>query len=108
MDGFAAAARVEGVVAIDGKYVLALKGNQSGIEADVELFLADPATRPDDVASTTDAAHGRIEERRATVYAAPWLACDGAFLSREWKDALWAKFCTVRHDDRGGPSRNTK
>lgn len=55
-------------------YVLALKGNQGGIEVDVELFLADPATRPDDVAETTDADHGRIEVRRAAVYAAPWLA----------------------------------
>jgi predicted transposase YbfD/YdcC len=62
-----------------GDYVLALKGNQSGIVADVELMLADPAIRPDDQAETTDAEHGRIETRRAAVYATPWLGQAHAF-----------------------------
>lgn len=62
-----------------GDYVLALKANQSGIVADVELMLADAAIRPDDKAETTDADHGRVETRRAAVYAAPWLGQTHAF-----------------------------
>src|SRR5271165_493143 len=46
-------------------YVLALKGNQSGLHEDAVLYLADPAFAAhgrQDV--ETDAGHGRIEERR--------------------------------------------
>lgn len=62
-----------------GNYVLALKGNQSGIVGDVELMLADPAIHPDDQAETTDADHGRIETRRAAIYTTPWLGQAHAF-----------------------------
>lgn len=62
-----------------GDYVLALKANQSGIVGDVDLMLADPALDPDDRAETTDAEHGRIETRRAAVYATPWLGQTHAF-----------------------------
>lgn len=67
------------VLSKGGDYVLALKGNQSGIVADVELMLADADLHPHDTAKTTDAAHGRIETRQAAVYATPWLGQIHAF-----------------------------
>jgi len=55
-------------------YVLALKGNQKGLFDDVRRYLDDPETMPDDVATTTDADHGRIETREATiVHDVAWL-----------------------------------
>jgi len=33
---------------------------------------------------------------------------DGAILSPAWRDALWPGSTRLRHDDRGGPSSNTK
>jgi len=51
----------------DADYVLALKGNQKGLFDDVRRYLDDPETMPDDVATTTDADHGRIETREATI-----------------------------------------
>jgi predicted transposase YbfD/YdcC len=50
-----------------GDYVLALKGNQPALFADVRLWLDDPATAVDDVHQTVDGDHGRIETRRAAV-----------------------------------------
>ena len=49
-----------------GAYVLALKGNQGTLFEDVRLALDDPLT-PGTGASETDAGHGRIEPRRASV-----------------------------------------
>jgi predicted transposase YbfD/YdcC len=67
------------IVRKGGGYALALKGNQSGLVADFALMLADVAACPDDKATTTDAAHGRIETRCAAVYATPWLGEFHAF-----------------------------
>lgn len=58
-----------------GDYVLALKGNQGSLHADVKLFLDEPAHAAD-LAShrTVDAEHGRIETREAFVCAkVDWL-----------------------------------
>jgi predicted transposase YbfD/YdcC len=56
-------------------YVLALKGNQTSLHEDVELFFADPALTADCAASAdTDAGHGRIEERACRAADAKWLA----------------------------------
>jgi predicted transposase YbfD/YdcC len=49
-----------------GDYVLALKGNQGTLHADVRTFLDDPAT-PVACHTETDAGHGRIEIRHARV-----------------------------------------
>jgi predicted transposase YbfD/YdcC len=59
----------------NGDYVLALKANQPALFDDVRLLLDDPAAPPDDLASTTDGDHGRIETRRgAVVHEVAWLA----------------------------------
>lgn len=56
-------------------YVLALKGNQTSLHEDVELFFADPAlTAPCAASAETDAGHGRIEERACRAASAEWLA----------------------------------
>ena len=48
-----------------GDYCLALKGNQPALFKDVSLLLDDPEAPPNEVATTTDGDHGRIETRRA-------------------------------------------
>jgi predicted transposase YbfD/YdcC len=55
------------IVDQDGDYVLALKGNQGTLHADVKLFLDDPETRPTDAHTTVDGDHGRIETRACSV-----------------------------------------
>ena len=50
-----------------GDYVMALKGNQGTLHADVRTFLDDPQTRLPVSARTVDADHGRIETRTSTV-----------------------------------------
>jgi predicted transposase YbfD/YdcC len=55
----------EQVVAQGGDYVLALKGNQGTLHADVSLFLEDPQRPPAAAHTTVDADHGRIETRTA-------------------------------------------
>lgn len=66
------------IVARGGDYLLALKGNRPALFADVVAFFADP---PADMIEpsyvTTDADHGRIEERRHSVcHSAQWLFSD--------------------------------
>jgi predicted transposase YbfD/YdcC len=56
----------ERIVAQGGEYVLALKGNQGTLFEDVRLALDDPLT-PVAGASETDAGHGRIEQRQASL-----------------------------------------
>jgi predicted transposase YbfD/YdcC len=63
-------------------YVLALKGNQGTLSADVRLFLESEAAKPkskptaiDDTHSECDAGHGRVETRRCVVsQQIEWLA----------------------------------
>jgi predicted transposase YbfD/YdcC len=58
-----------------GDYVLALKANRPALFEDVRLLLDDPEVPPDDLATTTDGDHGRIETRRAAVvHDVAWLA----------------------------------
>lgn len=57
----------EQVLAQGGDYVLALKGNQGCLHADIRLFLDDPRVKPDSTHTTVDADHGRIETRTALV-----------------------------------------
>jgi predicted transposase YbfD/YdcC len=60
--------------------VLALKANQPALYEDVRLLLDDPQAPPDDLATTTDGDHGRIETRRAAiVHDVAWLAESHAF-----------------------------
>ncbi len=54
------------VVERGGDYVLALKGNRGTLHDDVRTFLDDPAT-PVACHTETDAGHGRIEQRRASL-----------------------------------------
>jgi len=63
-----------------GAYALALKANQPALYEDVRLLLDDPQAPPDDVATTTDGDHGRIETRcAAVVHDVAWLAETHAF-----------------------------
>jgi predicted transposase YbfD/YdcC len=63
-----------------GDYALALKANQPALLDDVRLLLDDPQAPPDDLATTTDGDHGRIETRRgAVVHEVAWLAESHAF-----------------------------
>lgn len=61
-------------------YVLALKGNQGTLSADVRLFLESEAAKPNSTAldgthSESDAGHGRVETRRCVVsQQIDWLA----------------------------------
>ncbi|OWQ95527.1 ISAs1 family transposase [Sphingopyxis bauzanensis] len=72
------AAIAETIVARGGDYLLALKGNRPALFADVVAFFADPPTDMTLSAhTTTDADHGRIEERRHSVcHNTQWLFSD--------------------------------
>ena len=50
-----------------GDDVLALKANQPALFDDVRLPLDDPQAPLDELATTTESAHGRIETRRAVI-----------------------------------------
>ena len=73
----------ERIVTGGGDYLLALKANRPVLHHDVVEFFADPeATQIEPVHITTDADHGRIEERRHFVsYNVDWL-----FSSRRYAD----------------------
>jgi predicted transposase YbfD/YdcC len=63
-----------------GDYVIALKGNRPELLEEVRLLLDDPEAPADDVATTTDGDHGRIEVRRAELHHdVAWLAEGLAF-----------------------------
>lgn len=55
------------IVAQGGDYVIALKGNQGTLHADVRLFLKDPNRTAAASHTTVDANHGRIETRTGEV-----------------------------------------
>ena len=57
------------IVAQDGDYALALKGNQGTMHDDVIRFLNDPGRRAGATDKTVEADHGRIETRVAEVSA---------------------------------------
>jgi predicted transposase YbfD/YdcC len=80
-------------------YVLALKGNQTGLHEDARLHFADPALAATCAqAEETDAGHGRIEERLCRVADASWLA----ERHPQWKDLRECQgFCV-----RGGSVRD--
>jgi predicted transposase YbfD/YdcC len=68
------------ILARGGDYCLALKANRPALLDDVRLRLDDPTAPPDDLASTTDGDHGRIETRcAAVVHDVAWLAETHAF-----------------------------
>lgn len=63
------------IVSRKADYVLALKGNQGTLHADVAQFFADPALAAEClVHEDVYAGHGRIEERTTRVAEARWLA----------------------------------
>jgi predicted transposase YbfD/YdcC len=57
----------EQIVEQGGDYALALKGNQGTLHRDVEMYLADPASKTIRSEPWVEADHGRIETRTATV-----------------------------------------
>lgn len=68
-------ATAQAILTRGGDYVLALKVNQPTLYEDVRLPLDDPQAPPDDLATTTDGDHGRIETRRAAIiHDTAWLA----------------------------------
>lgn len=65
------------VMARDGDYLFALKGNRPAMLAEVKRFFADPPPGSLSWSETTDADHGRIETRRHAVsHAVGWLFSD--------------------------------
>jgi len=74
----------EAIRAKDAHYVLALKGNQSGLRDDVELFFHDKVLSAKCLThKTVDLGHGRIEERFIRVIDAQHWLCP---LHPQWKD----------------------
>jgi len=68
------------VVAQEGDYLIALKGNQGTLHDDVRLFMEDPARPPEAMHTTVDADHGRIETRTGEVCTdVGWLAAHHAW-----------------------------
>ena len=73
-------ATAQAILERGGDYALALKANQPALFEDVRLLLDDPQAPPDDLATTTDGDHGRIETRRAAIaHDVAWLAETHAF-----------------------------
>ena len=66
------------IVGCGGDHLSALKGNRPVLHADVVAFIDDPsAEMPEPAFQTTDADHGRIEERRHVVcHEVDWLFSD--------------------------------
>lgn len=96
-----------GIADKEADYVLALKGNQTSLHEDVELFFADPVLTADCAASAeTDAGHGRIEERACRAADAEWLA----ERHPEWKGLRSVAAVTARRIDKktGRESRETR
>lgn len=64
-----------------GDYLLSLKANWPALMAEVETFFADPANATDcQACDTTDADHGRIEQRRHRVcHKLDWMLSDRRF-----------------------------
>jgi predicted transposase YbfD/YdcC len=64
-------------IIVQRDYLLALKENRPLLNADVETFFADPAAEGCESFETTDADHGRIEQRRHVVrHHVEWLFSD--------------------------------
>jgi predicted transposase YbfD/YdcC len=67
----------ETIVRRGGDYLLALKENWPVLRADVETFFADPRAEGCESFQTTDADHGRLEQRRHVVcHDVGWLISD--------------------------------
>jgi predicted transposase YbfD/YdcC len=67
----------ETIVRRGGDYLLALKDNWPALRADVETFFADPQAEGCESFQTTDADHGRIEQRHHVVcHDIDWLFSD--------------------------------
>jgi predicted transposase YbfD/YdcC len=97
------------IVARKGDYLLACKENQPALNADVEEFFADPALALAEAYAErceTDAGHGRIEERRARVADAGWLAKRHP----QWKglQSIAAISCLRRDKKSGATSKETR
>jgi predicted transposase YbfD/YdcC len=67
----------ETIVRRGGDYLLALKENRPALYADVETFFADPHAEGCEIFDTTDADHGRVEQRHHVVrHDVDWLFSD--------------------------------
>jgi len=67
----------ETIVRRGGDYLLALKDNWPVLRADVETFFADPQAERCETFQTTDADHGRLEQRHHVVcHDVDWLVSD--------------------------------
>src|SRR5208337_4628417 len=88
-------------------YLLALKGNQTSLHEDAELFFADPALAASCARTQeTDAGHGRIEERSCRAAEAGWLP----ERHPDWKGLRSIAAVTARRIDKktGGESLETR
>ncbi len=96
----------EAIRAKDAHYILALKGNQSGLRDDVELFFHDKVLSSKCLThETVDLGHGRIEERFIRVIdAQDWLCPLQRWLRSSAQDPAKAKWTAAGV----GPLRNAR
>lgn len=85
------------IVDTGADYVLALKGNQTSLHEDADLFFADPVLAAGCAESEeTDAGHGRVEERSCRAIEAAWLA----ERHQEWEGLRSLAAVTARRIDK--------
>jgi predicted transposase YbfD/YdcC len=93
----------ETIVRRGGDYLLALKENRPVLYADVEAFFADPAAEGCETFETTDADHGRIEQRRHVVrHDVDWLFSDRRYADEPHFPHLAMIGMVQSHTQRGG------
>ena len=87
-----------------GDYLLSLKANWPALLAEVETFFADPDNAPDcEAFDTTDANHGRLEQRRHLVCnKLDWLLSDRRFPDERRFPNLTTIAMVQSHTERGG------
>ena len=88
----------ETIVRRGGDYLLALKQNRPALYADVETFFADPAAEDCESFDSTDADHGRVEQRHGI----DWLFSDRRYADEPRFPHLAMIGMVLSHTQRGG------
>ena len=93
----------ETIVRRGGDYLLALKQNRPALYADVETFFADPAAEDCESFDSTDADHGRVEQRHHVVrHGIDWLFSDRRYADEPRFPHLAMIGMVLSHTQRGG------
>jgi len=99
----------ETIVRRGGDYLLALKENRPVLYADVETFFADPQAEGCETFETTDADHGRVEQRRHVVrHDVNWLFSDRRYADEPRFPHLAMIGMVQSHTQRGGKIEHEK